>query len=250
MLISCNKSSNELPPVKSDPVALPIPVLINGTEKFKVILEQNRYNSSDTVNVYVENSGQDTTGVIDSLKFVLEIRTGKYWSYDNAKLSPILRCDTLKGTARRKVFSFYNDKIELNEKNIKVGVLKYNDYSRSYSGLYEHPASSAEFYQDTVYNYSGAARGYVMYNGDAVFHLRVADTAQYEIIGHFEENYFFTGSLTLEDRLITKVSFDSVKTSATTKAPATFDNNSVYDSLSLIHSLSDNVNHIVLKLKK
>ena len=50
--------------------------------------------------------------------------------------------------------------------------------------------------------------------------------------------------------MVTRLGFDSVKTASGVKVPASFDNGGLYDSLSLAHPLSDNVNHITLRLKK
>lgn len=250
IVASCNKSSNELPAISNQPIVLPISVAINGSERFKVIFEQNKYSGSDTVHVYVENTGQDTTKQIDSMTLLIEICPGAFDSYDNCRYSPVLDVDTLKGMARRRIFSFYNNNILLSQEKIHVAVLQYNDSFQNFSGIYEHPASVAEFFQDTAYKYSGPARGYIQYNGDAVFHLKVRDTAQYDITGRFESDKSFTGNLHSQGVMVTRLGFDSIKTAQGVKVPANFDNGGLHDSLSLAHPLSDNVNHITLRLKK
>ncbi len=252
MFTACDKTRNELPPVSVPPTVLTIPVPINGVERFSILLEQDKYNDADTINVYVVNivQDQDTTSQIDSASIFLEITTGEFRSYDKCKQSPVLKIEALKGTTKKKLFSYYNKNLTLSAKNVKVGVVKFGEESLPFAGVYDLPVSLAEFYTDTVYHYSAQARGYILYDGSATFHIKAADTAQYDIEGNFSVEGSFSGLQYLDGKVGAQVFSDSVTNANDSLVPTNFDGNRMHCNLSLTHPLSDNVDHISLKLKK
>lgn len=199
-LLSCNKNTNELPPITIKPAILSLPVWVNGLNIVDFIFEKTTTETGDTVWLSIKNN---TAENIESMTYLVELCKALPQNYDNCDLELTAQIpNTLKAYSTLKhIISWTNKNILLDSALINGGIISYSGnsavpLSNIYSSIY------SEFETDTSANaslYYGVVRGYVLADGKAIFRIKGNDQTNYNAIGQFTQLKAFDGLLTKDN---------------------------------------------------
>lgn len=186
--LSCNKNSNELPPIVV-PDILPNIIIKTckyyGTPLVRVIVTDSLINKEHKISAkFINASDTDLT----DLTIVLEIGKDSEINFDNCVFLQNFQYDKLaKGDTITEKNITLSEKATLRNSNVNAGVIRYNGRKMPISKLYTYnspySANWAIFETDSTHaGTQGLVKGYVLADGNAVFRFKryiKKDTAVY-----------------------------------------------------------------------
>ncbi len=203
LFIACNKTSNQLPLIKTEPEKMEVGVTLSSNIRIDVILERTTLKNSDTVIISVRNPNSTT---IENAEVVLSVCKESPANFNNCFFQKRITIKNLEaGATISRIDSIVNKDILLEESLIHFAITTIrtadiqNTYTSHGAGIY---SSSVTGFYDTILTskvdttngdtiiissdtlrYYGKAKGYVDADGDYTLMFAIANDVYYTAKG-------------------------------------------------------------------